>query len=282
MNTISWIVASAYLAFAAITLFWTWRLRISIYRKSATIATVLTLFAVLPVAWVKNVSDDKRAEIARSELQHVARAYFQKMCDEKSGERINQVVDGVEGIFLQRPREKPTDSNLRDQYWMGDPYGFVMYPPVEIARYLQFLDKDNIPTRKRTARAGYEYVVVPRGEGYVSYRLAADKERLVPEVLDRQPSRYAVLWEDISTREDRSHWVAGSRLTVREISRGRVLGERTAYVFDSALGSTQGARKPWLIARYKDACPPKKRGVATDRLFVEKVLRPKEVSEHGK
>jgi len=203
-----------------------------------------------------------------------AHTHFQKSCSKKSGERIYQTKDSVRGIYLQRPRERPTDADLRDRYWMGDPYGFVIYPPVEIARYLQFLDENNIPTRKKSARPSYEYVVVPKDVGYVRYTLASENEALVPKLLDTQPSRCVVSWEDISTKEDRIHWVAGSRLSVRDIVSGRLLGERTAYVFDAGQGSIRGARKPWLVARYANACPPKRRGVADDRLFVERVLKP--------
>ena len=236
----------------------------------------MTLLAcgVLTPIWVKNTLEASRAAEMRDQRRAAAWAHYKARCETNSGEKINETISGVEGILLQRPREEPTDANLRDQYWMGDPYGFAMYPPVEIARYLQFLDENDIPTRKKTARVGYEYVVIPKGDKYLRYTLAGDNEALVPELLDMQPSRYVVSWEDISTKEDRSHWVAGSRLTVRDVVSGRLLGERTAYVFDSGLGSIRGARKPWLVARYANSCPPKRRSVADDRLFVEKVLKP--------
>src|SRR6476659_9369165 len=49
---------------------------------------------------------------------------FERLCREKAGEKIYQVVENVDGFLILRPR-KPTNhfEEYHDQYWMGDPYG---------------------------------------------------------------------------------------------------------------------------------------------------------------
>jgi len=61
-------------------------------------------------------------------------------------------------------------------------------------------------------------------------------------VLEKVPApsgapRYGVTYEDISTREERDHWIAGSSLKVIDVQSGEVLAERIGYKIDRAQGS---------------------------------------------
>lgn len=95
-------------------------------------------------------------------------------------------------------------------------------------------------------------------------------------------------FDDISTREERSNWIAGSSLKVVDLDREKVIAERVGYMIDWAQGSRAGGRSPWLFAA-DNACPEFDRDFpVASRLkshknrnqlhqtarFVEKVLMP--------
>ena len=100
--------------------------------------------------------------------------------------------------------------------------------------------------------------------------------------------RYGVTYDDISTREEREYWIAGSSLKVIDLKKNEVMAERIGYMMDRGQGNTSGGRSPWLVAA-DNACPsfqrnpllplPRGQGAAAQRHqtqdFVEKVLKPK-------
>ena len=238
-----------------------------------TIVAALALFGIVPESHALSAMEQKRSRAEFEKYREAAWAHFRKRCTENAGEKVYRTVDHVEGIYLERPRQRPSDADLRNQHWMGDPYGLVVYPPAEISRYLNYLNKDGVPTKRITSRRGFDYVTVPRKDGkFLQYRLDDGSDRLIVAVLDTQPSRYSVTWKDISTEEDRKYWVAGGRLQVIDRRTNELLGERIGYVLESGFGATGGGRVPWLVAQ-RNACPPIRRNVAKDRLFVDKVLK---------
>lgn len=245
----------------------------SIRMKTIAIAAALALLGVTPGTYASRTLEQYRSRAEFENYRKAAWAHFKKRCAEDAGEKIIQTVDDVHGIFLERPRQRPTEAQLQDQYWMGDPYALVVYPPVEISRYLYDLDQRGLSTTRRTSRRGFDYVVVPQKNGkFLEYRLDRTNDHFITKELDTQPSRYSVTWQDISTQEDRKYWVAGGRLQVFDRQSNKLLGERIGYVFEQGFGATGGGRRPWLIAQH-NACPPIQRNVAMDRLFVDKVLR---------
>jgi hypothetical protein len=103
-------------------------------------------------------------------------------------------------------------------------------------------------------------------------------------VLDRIPAigpttRYGVTYDDISTREDRDYWIAGSSLKVIDLQTNEVMAERIGYMMDRGQGNRSGGRSPWLLAA-DNACPAfASRHGSTAQInqtekFVEKVLNP--------
>jgi site-specific recombinase len=110
-------------------------------------------------------------------------------------------------------------------------------------------------------------------------------------VVDRQVAntpapRFGVTYDDISTREEREYWIAGSSLKVIDLETKEVIAERIGYMVDVFQGSKAGARSPWLLAA-DHACPSFQRNsvrppvhssvsqLRQTQRFVEKVLRPK-------
>jgi hypothetical protein len=101
----------------------------------------------------------------------------------------------------------------------------------------------------------------------------------------RPTAAYGVTWDDLSTREDRDRWIAGSSLKVIDLRTNEVIAERIGYMFDAGLGDQGGGRQPWTYAR-GNACPeftPLGDGTARRTRtyretpdFLQTVLRPSE------
>ena len=259
------------------------KFRSTLVGRAAAVVMIVVL-AVLPCVHANDVEIPKQTRTPEefAKYREAARAHFQKRCKENAGEKIHRTIEDVEGIFLAKPRKRPTELDLKDQHWMGDPYGIVLYPPAEISRYLSYLDDNDISTTKRTLRPGYAFVEVPSANGseFIRHRLGGTRDKTASERSVVRQSRYAVIRDDISTREDRTYWVGGGRLAVVDLSTNEVLGERIGYVLEPGFGSTAGARRPWLFAEGV-ACPTIKRNVAIDRLFVQKILRPSRAPDTG-
>ena len=54
------------------------------------------------------------------------------------------------------------------------------------------------------------------------------------------PTRYGVTYDDISTREEREYWIAGSSLKVIDLKTNEVIAERIGYMMDRGQGYTSG------------------------------------------
>ena len=82
-------------------------------------------------------------------------------------------------------------------------------------------------------------------------------------------------YDDITTREERDVWIAGSSLRVIDLETNEVMAERIGYMMDPAQGNTSGGRAPWSYAT-DNACPPFSGGqVQQTEDFVETILKPK-------
>jgi hypothetical protein len=109
-------------------------------------------------------------------------------------------------------------------------------------------------------------------------------------VLDKIPAtgsapRYGVTYDDISTREEREYWIAGSSLKVIDLQTNEVFAERIGYMLDRGQGDNSGGRSPWLFAA-DHACPSFQRNplrppgsgssaqIRQAQVFVEKILEP--------
>ena len=234
---------------------------------------------------------EKRERLAKAE------AMFQERC-KKAGEFIYRTAENVEGIFLLKLRPGGAGyMNYRDQYKMDDPYGSDFGGDAYIKSFLRA--RDEIGWFNTEKPGGYRYADVIDPEDGKRYRYTGREEETwqrdkryirgdMSFVLDRalapDPApRYGVTYDDISTREERDYWIAGSSLRVIDLKTNEVVAERIGYMFDPGQGSDSGGRSPWLSAA-DYACPrfgPEKVGVprffyqaSQTRTFVEKVLHP--------
>ncbi len=215
-------------------------------------------------------------EVAKERLAK-AEAMFQERC-KKSGEFIHRTAENVEGVFLLKLR--PSEINYGNQYRMDDPYGRDLGGEGYIE---SFVRGSFDSTRSKEMRPGW-----PRRLGYLfvdaidpkdgkRYRYTGSVKEVTHTssmlmggdgksqfkakkfVLDKVPdldpaSRYGVTYDDISTREERDYWIAGSSLKVIDLATNEVMAERIGYMMDRGQGSKSGGRSPWLLAA-DYACP---------------------------
>lgn len=257
------------------------------------------------------------AEVQRNRLQ-VAEAMFQERC-KTAGEKIRHTVENVEGVFLLRLR--PEKHNFSNQFALDDPYGRDLggkegYIGSFIRGEYQATHRGT-PALGSPPRLGYQYVeaIDPKDGRRYRYtggvKAVGKMDATAPNVkldlkrnpdfdlniyafvLDRTPAtgpapRYGVTYDDISTREEREYWIAGSSLKVIDLQTKEVIAERIGYMMDRGQGNTSGERSPWLFAP-DHACPsfqrnpfrslPAGQGAAAQAYqaldFVEKILKPK-------
>ena len=258
---------------------------------------LVVALSMLAISW----SGTSEAWGTKSRLKE-ANEIFQKRC-QKAGEFIYRTAENVDGILLLKVRES---YNHGDQYRMDDPYGHDSWGEAYFKGF--FLDaalvansfaSEEQKERIRQTNQGFLYVdaIDPidgkryRYTGRTEEPWQTDKKYLkgyLRFVLDKalapEPKPlYGVTYDDISTREERDHWVAGSSLKVIDLKTNEVVAERIGYMIDPQQGNTSGGRSPWLLAA-SYACPgfgPSDRrspGAAYQldqtRRFVVKVLHP--------
>lgn len=240
---------------------------------------LLAVLCVPPGIHIADAIERKSAKERLSAYRRAALDHFRAQCKHRAGERIYRTVSDVDGFLLERPRSRPTTSELADRHWKGDPYGNDYYGDAEIASYLQSLNSYGIPNDASVSGPAFHYVEVAPTPGGRNLRFVRDPRGAITRAeVSELRSTYSVAWEDVSTDEDRKYWIAGSRIYVVRRDTREVLGERVGYILERGFGSTSGGRRPWLHARISDSrlvCPPFKRNAAINRLFVEKVLVPR-------
>jgi hypothetical protein len=265
------------------------------WAKALGIAVVLGVF-LLPVLQEKRKQDQRRA--VRNERYDTTLAMWKERC-KTAGEFIHQTVEDVEGVYLLKLR--PQSANFGAQFVMDDPYGSDAGGMGLIQTFVRQTSPPDKPPPSDPK--GYRYVVAKdlgdgqlyRYTGRIEEPWQTDKSYLkgyTRLVVDKSPPpdplpRYGVTWDDISTREDREHWIAGSSLKVIDLQTNQVIAERVGYMFDPGLGSTAGFRSPWLQAA--DTACPAFRDPSLPRVqpafsytagqtyrFVSKVLKPKQ------
>lgn len=252
----------------------------------------LTLGGLLLAATLSACSTGPSA-IESKERQAKAQALFAQRC-QTAGEKIRRTVDGVEGIFLLKIR--PEEVNFGDQFKMDDPYGSDFGGEAYIKSFLRgFFETVKNPTPYTPPHLGYLYVEAVDSDGK-RYRYTGRREEpwqtnkaylqgYIRFVMDKAPARgaaprYGVSYDDISTREEREYWIAGSSLKVVDLLTNEVIAERVGYMMDPYQGSQGGQRSPWLLAA-NTSCPAfLGRHASSDQIgqaekFVGQILKPK-------
>jgi hypothetical protein len=236
-----------------------------------------------------------------------AEALFKEHC-KTAGEFIKRTVDDVEGVYLLKLRS--SGINRGNQFDMDDPYGrdlggdgyFHVFlrgsemrdtshrpgdPPHIGYRYVEAVDHKDGKRYRYTGEVRevmHTSSILMGGDGKTTFR---SKEFVLDKTPVFGPSpRYGVTYDDISTRDDRELWIAGSSLKVIDLKKNEVIAERIGYMMDRGQGANGGGRSPWLMAA-DNACPDFHRfpnpvvrspgssaQIRQTQDFVEKVLHP--------
>ncbi len=211
--------------------------------KTLWTAVVIVLFGYIPVT---GYVEDQRSIKLKAQFREEANAHFGKVCRENSKEFIKRKVEGVDGLLLLRPRAMATSADFRNQYWMGDPYGYDLDAATvrESRRHVYgYLESYRfVEERIETKANEYRYVrySLDPVEGYRAPVLA--------ESVSEPSALYGLEWEDISTTQDRKYWIAGGKARIIHLASQEVVAEHVGYLGDPQLGSA-GTRRPWDDAR---------------------------------
>lgn len=259
--------------------------------KGLFIVGVLAVFGYLPVTatW-----ENQQAKKAYEERFAKAESLFKAHC-KNAGVKIHRTVEGVEGVYLMKVR---TSFNTENQYVMDDPYGIDSTGDDYMKSFISRLGRNNHADPISGSLLGYKYVeaddpadgklkrFMGRTEG--ALRIEASRQVdtrnfvLVREPIAQRTARYGVTYDDLSTKEDRDYWIAGSSLRVVDLETSEVIAERIGYMMDPAQGAGgRSWRQAWAYAR-DNACPAfVKEGSQANflyqtRLFIAQVLKIKE------
>ncbi len=252
----------------------------------------------------------QQAEAEYTQRHRAAVAHFEMRC-KSAGEFIQRTADNVDGVVWMKWRDKSEANDDYNQFKLSDPFGRDCTAEGCIDQLLRLAPQGGRFTREVEQRKGrYAWVeTVDPADGRMYRYIGVMKPRpsWTPEAIEkhrrdtgqpiddsslwfqteRQPvdrftARYGVTWDDISTREDREHWIAGGSLKVVDLQTSEVIAERIGYMMDWGLGDRAGFRTPWLFA-LRNACPSfpsdathsTRRWPQTDTVvFATKVLTP--------
>lgn len=233
-----------------------------------------------------------------------AMAPFQERC-KTADEKISRTVENVDGIVWMKWR--PEGVNLSDQFKFDDPYGKDCSGDECIKRLLRVTKGAELnPEDAKEHARGYRFVetIDPSdGQRYryigviksVATRTADEIEQYKKNSGGRDPgpdvygftlqraaitslsARYGITWDDLSTREDREHWIAGSSLQAIDLQTNEVIAERVGYMLDRGLGQQPEYRSVWSQAQ-RTACPTIT-SETTTYTFATKVIQPSKRGE---
>jgi len=299
-----WLVAFAILGFAL------WLPKV-LWQKIAAVAIAVAAVYLVFVrpAQTRLLAQQQQHKESNTKLDE-AMALFKKRC-ESAGEKIVRTVENVDGVVWMKWREPISNAdNFADQFKLNDPYGQDCGAEDCIARLLRVTEGAALNQEAAIRhRVGYRFVetVDPKdGQRYRYRAVIKPTHKRAPEqiaeyikntgrdpgpdvfdfALERQPvvefaALFGITWDDISTREDREHWIAGGALKVIDLQTNAAIAERIGYMIDQGQGSQAGFRSPWLFAQ-QTACvafpsiapadPRQRRSGAETRDFSFKVL----------
>jgi len=171
--------------------------------------------------------------------------YFDHLCKTEAGEFIYKTVENVEGLYLMRPRIRPTDYELEHLYSLEDPYGavetgaskpqdYLIQPP--FGRY-EFLETSSSSNESRASQP--HFIRYFHGNPQNSKRdfvfMKGSHSERVPYVVEMVPtdelrSHYGYTWRGIERPHDREYGIAGGELIVLDLKSNEVLGVQRRFI----------------------------------------------------
>ena len=243
--------------------------------KAIWTVVAIVVFGFLPA---KGLIEQHQREAYAKE----AWAYFKKKCETEAGEKIYKTFTGVKSVLIVKPLPPASENDLYDQFWLGDPYSNATPHERRAESAALRLASQTLPVSFGKVGRGFDFVesvVTAKTDGdkkYIKYFYLNGAHKHVEQSLETPESRFAILWEDLSTPEDRQYWVAASRLRAIDLVDNSIVAERIGFLIEAGFGSTSGGRRPWLSARGLGkngrSCPDVHD--YSDRWFLLKVFKP--------
>lgn len=141
---------------------------------------VVALFALPAIGLlISNDVMEKRHAAERKAYVQDAYAHFKHRCESAHITYYKQVPPQA-GVFIMKPGTKATDQQLKDQFWMGDPYDLPDTPENEASGLLY--RQKSLPKESSDAlqRGGFDYVETPHPDQpgkYLRFTLKPDGDR---------------------------------------------------------------------------------------------------------
>lgn len=216
--------------------------------------------------------------------------YFDHLCKTEAGEFIYKTVENVEGIYMMRPRDNPTDYELEHLYALEDPYGhsvgvrdhpeeYFVQPAIGKYQFLEVpLPRDSQSKgekrykrfyRDENAHPGKKYQTAINGRGVFVPYVVAEVE--VPGL----GGRYGYTWRGITRPYDRELGIAGSELVILDLQANEVMAIRRGFVRSGFVRNLTGVW--WLTAQ---KCS--KESLKMDAQFIYEVLKPAPIIKERK
>ena len=194
--------------------------------------------------------------------------YFEALCKAEAGEFIYKNVEGVEGIFLLRPRPREIgDIRFEDRYVIESPYGYEKWEaehPHKIFvrpkgyRFLEVPMQTNPPQSTYQGVLRYTYVV-----GSKPYEWSKEESR-APN------STYGYLWREIPRKRDREMNISGGEVIVLSIRTSEILAIKRGFILG---GPIRGSHTEiyWRQGRH---CRGDSTNLFRTEEFIRRVLQP--------
>ena len=280
LAALGWLYWLLALAIILLALWWPKRWWLKLVSAAFVLGAVVYPIFVRPVE--KRVDAVRQKQVEFKARLDAATAHFQMRC-KSAGEKVTRTVENVDGVVWMKWRDtlEASVTDDYDQFKLSDPYGRDCNAVGCIEQLLRLEVKNGRFDREVTQTKGryrfvestdpvdgrmYRYVgaMVPRWSdaGVKKHRQETGTDipddaywfKHTKQPIDKFSARYGITWDDISTREDREHWIVGGSLKVIDLQTNEVIAERVGYMMDRGQGSRDGFRTPWVMAR-RTACP---------------------------
>jgi len=258
-------------------------------------ALVLSVF-ILPLVLIRIEGEHERKIWLRQ--VESAKAFLNTRCQNpRVGKHIKRTVENVAGLRLINVRlpagaARESDQNMVDPYGgMHDDGGLKYIIPFLTTRssagpeaYYTFVDAPSLldGTLHRYSIVASDHSVPPHGTVFekngkpFNYDNPEKREVVLQVPAPDASPRYGVEFEDLTTSEERSKWVAGGAIRVIDQSTGEVIAELVGYMMGQGFGSN---RSSWVVRNTDWTCPSLPRGTV---FFVHEVLKPGERNKMDK
>ena len=150
---------------------------------------------------------------------------LQELCPQ-AGERIEQMVDNVEGVYINYPFGGVGQPHF---YHENERHGTSYVSPSK-RRYYQFV----------------EYIDHKRKQGVLHYSRETDPQHSQSIRLSEPRARYEVTWKTLTNHRDQTRGLHGEELTIIDRSTNKVLATRTIfyYALDHQFNTFDGVWQP--------------------------------------